>query len=150
MHQLPPRRVDSPKSRETGNPYFDIPNYLKMSPLVVLDPTQPFIKNITANAYQIGPHPNPVRHSCPNVCPCQTPVLRRTAQRDERARWSQERLLLELPQEEGQSTRSLQEYCRRDLATQASTSHTSIERVANSNYASNFIIEPMVFTRSSL
>ena len=54
MHQLPPRRVDSPKSRETGNPYFDIPNYLKMSPLVVLDPTQPFIKNITANAYQIG------------------------------------------------------------------------------------------------
>jgi hypothetical protein len=25
-----------------------------MSPLVVLDPTQPFIKNITANAYQIG------------------------------------------------------------------------------------------------
>ena len=42
------------QEEDTWNPYFDIPNYLKTSPLVVLDPTQHFIKNITVSAFQIS------------------------------------------------------------------------------------------------
>jgi hypothetical protein len=39
--------------RENVNPYFEIPNYLRSGPLVILDPTQFLIKNIAQNAYQI-------------------------------------------------------------------------------------------------
>lgn len=42
------------QEEETGNPFFDIPNYLKGEFLIILDPTQRMLKNITPNSYNFS------------------------------------------------------------------------------------------------